>query len=262
MPLIANVASFGRHLERGERRTERGAQLRRVGRAARAASRRSRRESVGATCSGVSDERCRADGHGHRRREHGCAPAGGAGGRRLRRPPGWSARSGACPRRSVPGAERGEHLLRRPRRAGCPIPDFGADLDDLRALEPQPAVDQPLAGLRDPARRAPRRAVVVDAHDERDVVGAEPAQHGAAELVERVVAPTGPARRAARTLAAAFDVQPIALGSTDELGACRRARGSACARSRAGAVRRTAASASGSDIPLASTSPTSTPGST
>ena len=80
------------------------------------------------------------------------------------------------------------------------LPDLGPldadarlrrDLDHLRALELQPAVDESLPGLRDPGVEDRVEAAGFDVDHERDVVGAEPPQHGSGELVDGVVASAG-----------------------------------------------------------------------
>ena len=154
--------------------------------------------------------------------------------------------------RRAPGARASSRWI--------PVPDFGAISTTCRALEAQPAVDEALAGLRDPGVEHRVEAVVVDRQHERDLVVAHPAQHGPAELVERVVTATGlgaprarsRARRRADRSRSGSTVSSVRPG----LHADRE-----CARA-AAALAATAASASGSDIPLASTSPIRTPGRT
>ena len=231
-------------------------------RAARAASRRSRPSSVArdllrgrgsaASCPTVDRDR---------RREH----AARAGGRRaatsapstagLVGPIGEGAgvALAAARARRAPGARASSRWM--------PMPDFGCDLDDLGALEAQPAVDEALAGLRRPTCRAPRRASPWSyVRTNGIVVVAHPAQHRAAELA-RAGCGSGRRRRAgahagrARRRAARWP-----SGSSGELGASRPARVIGVLSSRRGAPSHRARAPPRSDIPLASTSPIATPG--
>lgn len=102
-------------------------------------------------------------------------------------------------------------------------PDADAGLrlhdDDLGALEAEPTVDEPLAGLCDPGVEHRVEATGVHVDHERHLVGAEPAHEHAADLVERVAAAAGEARLADARIG--VDLQPERGGIDREV---RRAR--------------------------------------
>ena len=178
----------GRHLERRQRRCDRGVQL-----------------------VGVDGQRERASGDArpHRGRElRGCDPdlrlsgqerdivaqqRAGSGGRR-RHSCGIDLRVERADRQGdhvAVGAR--QHVHERRARLFPQDPGAGArlDRDDTRTVEPQAALDCGVAGLRRPAVEHALEPLVVVDHSERDVLGAHEPPGGAGELREEVAAPAG-----------------------------------------------------------------------
>ena len=83
-------------------------------------------------------------------------------------------------------------------RGRCPMPRCGRDLDDLRPVELQVAFDAAGRGLALPPVEDAVETGLAVRDVQRHLVGADPAEHGAERLLDRVAAPARAPRRLER----------------------------------------------------------------